>query len=50
MLHIHLHPLNMHARLQPGQKLQYGTLPVVLRSNLTIHSEEHPNNPQQSNY
>jgi hypothetical protein len=37
ILHIHLHPSNMHVLLQPVPKFLYGTSPVDLQLSLTIH-------------
>jgi hypothetical protein len=37
ILHIHLHPLNMHVQLQPIPKLLHGTSPADLQLSLTIH-------------
>jgi len=37
ILHIYLHPLNMHVLSQPVPKLLHGPLPVDLQLSLTIH-------------
>ena len=37
ILHIHLHPLNMHVLLQPVQKPLHGPLPVDQQLSLIIH-------------
>jgi hypothetical protein len=37
ILHIHLHPLNMHVLLQPIPKLLHGPSPVDSQLNPTIH-------------
>ena len=41
ILHIHLHPLNMHVLLQPVPKLLHGPSPVDSQLNLTIHHYVH---------
>jgi hypothetical protein len=45
ILHIHLHPLNMHVLLQPVPKFLYGPSPVDLQLSLTIHLCEISNLP-----